>query len=98
MAGRRLREAVKKVGHAHIDANTDTRTKIRCRLSYLRTRMCMCVCQELQSEGEFGNVHLVIAGLSNVYTHYITTYEEYQVTPESHSSSQMHWQLGCGSQ
>ncbi|XP_075884230.1 neutral ceramidase isoform X2 [Nelusetta ayraudi] len=46
MAGRRLREAVKK---------------------------------GLQSEGEFGNVQVVIAGLSNVYTHYITTYEEYQV-------------------
>lgn len=37
------------------------------------------VCQELQSEGAFGDVDVVIAGLSNVYTHYITTYEEYQV-------------------
>jgi len=25
------------------------------------------------------NVKTIIAGLSNVYTHYITTYEEYQV-------------------
>lgn len=57
----------------------------------------VCVCQELQSNGEFGNVHVVIAGLSNVYTHYITTFEEYQVTPESHSSGQMCWQLSCGS-
>lgn len=39
----------------------------------------MYVCQELQSGGAFGDVEVVIAGLSNVYTHYITTYEEYQV-------------------
>lgn len=41
--------------------------------------MCVCVCQELQSEGAFKDVEVVIAGLSNVYTHYITTFEEYQV-------------------
>ncbi|XP_061665839.1 neutral ceramidase isoform X2 [Syngnathoides biaculeatus] len=35
--------------------------------------------RELQSEGGFWDVDVVIAGLSNVYTHYITTYEEYQV-------------------
>ncbi|KAG7217817.1 hypothetical protein INR49_020879 [Caranx melampygus] len=34
---------------------------------------------ELQVEGAFRDVEVVIAGLSNVYTHYITTYEEYQV-------------------
>uniref|UniRef100_A0A8P4G7I0 Neutral ceramidase n=1 Tax=Dicentrarchus labrax TaxID=13489 RepID=A0A8P4G7I0_DICLA len=32
-----------------------------------------------QSEGAFRDSEVVIAGLSNVYTHYITTYEEYQV-------------------
>uniref|UniRef100_A0A3Q1FQL6 Neutral ceramidase n=1 Tax=Acanthochromis polyacanthus TaxID=80966 RepID=A0A3Q1FQL6_9TELE len=35
--------------------------------------------QELESEGAFRDTEVVIAGLSNVYTHYITTYEEYQV-------------------
>ncbi|XP_056285654.1 neutral ceramidase isoform X2 [Pseudoliparis swirei] len=35
--------------------------------------------EELQSEGAFRDTEVVIAGLSNVYTHYITTYEEYQV-------------------
>lgn len=79
MAGRRLQEAVKKVGHAHIDANAKARVcRIPCHSAFY---VCVCVCQELQSEGEFGNVHVVLAGLSNVYTHYITTYEEYQVTP-----------------
>lgn len=35
--------------------------------------------QILQSKGEwFDNSHVVIAGLSNSYSHYITTYEEYQ--------------------
>ncbi|KAG7470429.1 hypothetical protein JOB18_031930 [Solea senegalensis] len=35
--------------------------------------------QELQSQGSFQDVEVVISGLSNVYTHYITTFEEYQV-------------------
>lgn len=39
----------------------------------------LCACQELESEGMFRDSEVVIAGLSNVYTHYITTYEEYQV-------------------
>uniref|UniRef100_A0A3Q2W4N6 Neutral ceramidase n=1 Tax=Haplochromis burtoni TaxID=8153 RepID=A0A3Q2W4N6_HAPBU len=34
---------------------------------------------ELESEGTLKDMEVVIAGLSNVYTHYITTYEEYQV-------------------
>lgn len=42
-------------------------------------RPYLCVCQELQSEGAFRDVEVVIAGLSNIYTHYITTFEEYQV-------------------
>ncbi|KAM9716139.1 neutral ceramidase, partial [Menidia menidia] len=42
-------------------------------------RLREAVRQELQSEGAFKDVEVVIAGLSNVYTHYITTYEEYQV-------------------
>ncbi|CAB1451546.1 unnamed protein product [Pleuronectes platessa] len=42
-------------------------------------RLRDAVQQELQSEGTFKDTEVVIAGLSNVYTHYITTYEEYQV-------------------
>ncbi|CAF92687.1 unnamed protein product, partial [Tetraodon nigroviridis] len=42
-------------------------------------RLRESVKQELQSEGAFRDVEVVIAGLSNVYTHYITTFEEYQV-------------------
>ncbi|XP_049915313.1 neutral ceramidase isoform X1 [Epinephelus moara] len=42
-------------------------------------RLREAVKQELESEGEFQDSEVVIAGLSNVYTHYITTYEEYQV-------------------
>ncbi|XP_072228876.1 neutral ceramidase [Leuresthes tenuis] len=42
-------------------------------------RLREAVQQELQSEGAFRDVEVVVAGLSNVYTHYITTYEEYQV-------------------
>lgn len=35
----------------------------------------------LISEGgqEFKNVHVVIAGLTNTYSQYVTTFEEYQV-------------------
>ncbi|XP_034050623.1 neutral ceramidase [Thalassophryne amazonica] len=42
-------------------------------------RLREAVKQELESEGTFSNTEVVIAGLSNVYTHYITTYEEYQI-------------------
>ncbi|XP_061563820.1 neutral ceramidase [Cololabis saira] len=42
-------------------------------------RLREAVKQELESEGTLGDMEVVIAGLSNVYTHYITTYEEYQV-------------------
>ncbi|KAG8009249.1 Neutral ceramidase [Nibea albiflora] len=42
-------------------------------------RLREAVKQELESEGGFRDSEVVIAGLSNVYTHYITTYEEYQV-------------------
>uniref|UniRef100_A0A8C5GCI8 Neutral ceramidase n=1 Tax=Gouania willdenowi TaxID=441366 RepID=A0A8C5GCI8_GOUWI len=42
-------------------------------------RLREAVTQELQSEGSFLDSEVVIAGLSNIYTHYITTYEEYQV-------------------
>lgn len=32
------------------------------------------------SNGEFGsNIHIVIAGLSNTYSQYVTTFEEYQI-------------------
>lgn len=34
--------------------------------------------QELD-QGPFTNTEVVVAGLCNIYTHYITTYEEYQV-------------------
>ena len=47
MAGRRLRDAVKKV---------------------------------LTNSGQFdNNVHVVLAGLTNTYSQYVTTYEEYQI-------------------
>ncbi|XP_042363772.1 neutral ceramidase [Plectropomus leopardus] len=42
-------------------------------------RLREAVKQELESEGAFRDSVVVIAGLSNVYTHYITTFEEYQV-------------------
>eukprot|EP00064_Thunnus_orientalis_P019187 superscaffoldBa00004687_g19302 len=42
-------------------------------------RLREAVKQELESEGMFRDSEVVIAGLSNVYTHYITTYEEYQL-------------------
>ncbi|KAK5880688.1 hypothetical protein CesoFtcFv8_021570 [Champsocephalus esox] len=42
-------------------------------------RLREAVKQELQSEGAFRDSEVVIAGLSNMYTHYITTFEEYQV-------------------
>ena len=35
--------------------------------------------QKISEEAAESNVKVVIAGLSNVYTHYITTFEEYQV-------------------
>lgn len=42
-------------------------------------RLRAAVQEELQSDGAFEDLHVVIAGLSNTYTHYITTFEEYQV-------------------
>ncbi|XP_008313183.1 neutral ceramidase isoform X1 [Cynoglossus semilaevis] len=42
-------------------------------------RLREAVQKELQSEGSYRDVEVVISGLSNIYTHYITTYEEYQV-------------------
>ncbi|KAM4624315.1 neutral ceramidase [Polymixia lowei] len=42
-------------------------------------RIREAVKQELESEGSLRNTEVVIAGLSNIYTHYITTYEEYQI-------------------
>ncbi|XP_039472085.1 neutral ceramidase [Oreochromis aureus] len=42
-------------------------------------RLREAVKEELESEGTLKDMEVVIAGLSNVYTHYITTYEEYQV-------------------
>ncbi|XP_077595165.1 neutral ceramidase [Stigmatopora nigra] len=42
-------------------------------------RLRESVGRELRSEGAFSDVDVALAGLSNVYTHYIATYEEYQV-------------------
>ncbi|XP_067100975.1 neutral ceramidase [Osmerus mordax] len=42
-------------------------------------RIREAVKQELQSQGSFKDAEVVLAGLSNIYTHYITTYEEYQI-------------------
>ena len=37
------------------------------------------IAQEARQFGSPDNVKVVIAGLSNVYAHYVTTFEEYQV-------------------
>ncbi|KAG7492710.1 hypothetical protein MATL_G00017560 [Megalops atlanticus] len=42
-------------------------------------RIREAVKQELETQAAFTNTEVVIAGLCNIYTHYITTYEEYQV-------------------
>ncbi|XP_051522645.1 neutral ceramidase-like [Myxocyprinus asiaticus] len=42
-------------------------------------RMREAVKQELEMHGAFTNAEVVVAGLCNIYTHYITTYEEYQI-------------------
>ncbi|XP_006005660.1 neutral ceramidase [Latimeria chalumnae] len=42
-------------------------------------RLREAVKSELELQGALGPMDVVIAGLCNVYTHYITTYEEYQV-------------------
>lgn len=34
---------------------------------------------ELTSGGHGGNIHVVLAGLTNTYSQYITTFEEYEV-------------------
>ncbi|XP_010862950.2 neutral ceramidase isoform X1 [Esox lucius] len=42
-------------------------------------RIREAVKQELEAQGTFHNTEVVVAGLCNIYTHYITTYEEYQI-------------------
>uniref|UniRef100_A0AAY4D4W9 Neutral ceramidase n=1 Tax=Denticeps clupeoides TaxID=299321 RepID=A0AAY4D4W9_9TELE len=42
-------------------------------------RIREAVKKELESSHAFANTEVVIAGLCNIYTHYITTYEEYQI-------------------
>ncbi|CAN9508829.1 unnamed protein product [Ophioblennius macclurei] len=42
-------------------------------------RMRAAIRKELEADGVTGDWEVVLAGLSNIYTHYITTYEEYQV-------------------
>ncbi|XP_030631323.1 neutral ceramidase [Chanos chanos] len=42
-------------------------------------RMREAVKRELETSSAFQNTEVVIAGLCNVYTHYITTFEEYQI-------------------
>lgn len=78
MSGRRLRESVKQVTQHELDEQNRSNV-IPLGGCHLIIPVCVCVCQELQSEGAFGDVEVVIAGLSNIYTHYITTFEEYQV-------------------
>jgi neutral ceramidase len=31
------------------------------------------------NSGEFNNIHVVLAGLTNTYSQYITTFEEYEI-------------------
>ncbi|XP_031416416.1 neutral ceramidase [Clupea harengus] len=42
-------------------------------------RLREAVKQELEANAGFSNTDVIIAGLCNIYTHYITTYEEYQI-------------------
>ncbi|XP_053495958.1 neutral ceramidase [Ictalurus furcatus] len=42
-------------------------------------RIRQAVKQELETKKAFTNTEVVVTGLCNTYTHYITTYEEYQV-------------------
>ncbi|XP_060794882.1 neutral ceramidase isoform X1 [Neoarius graeffei] len=42
-------------------------------------RIRQAVKQELETKNAFTNAEVVVTGLCNIYTHYITTYEEYQV-------------------
>ncbi|XP_058263208.1 neutral ceramidase [Hemibagrus wyckioides] len=42
-------------------------------------RIRQAVKQELETNNAFTNPEVIITGLCNIYTHYITTYEEYQV-------------------
>uniref|UniRef100_A0A672R5G7 Neutral ceramidase n=1 Tax=Sinocyclocheilus grahami TaxID=75366 RepID=A0A672R5G7_SINGR len=39
----------------------------------------LAIVAELEVKESFANAEVVVAGLCNIYTHYITTYEEYQV-------------------
>lgn len=43
----------------------------------------------LASSGEYNDVHVVIAGLTNAYSQYVTTFEEYEVQ-RYEVSSQFH--------
>ncbi|XP_057727007.1 neutral ceramidase 1-like [Arachis stenosperma] len=42
-------------------------------------RLCDAVKTVLSNDKDFKNMHVVIAGLTNTYSQYVTTYEEYQV-------------------
>uniref|UniRef100_A0A8C1SG51 Neutral ceramidase n=1 Tax=Cyprinus carpio TaxID=7962 RepID=A0A8C1SG51_CYPCA len=42
-------------------------------------RIREAVKKELEVKDSFANAEVVVAGLCNIYTHYITTYEEYQI-------------------
>jgi len=42
-----------------------------------------------EEDFEFDDIYIVIAGLSNTYSQYITTYEEYQVQRYEVSSKSM---------
>uniref|UniRef100_A0A672Q112 Neutral ceramidase n=1 Tax=Sinocyclocheilus grahami TaxID=75366 RepID=A0A672Q112_SINGR len=42
-------------------------------------RIREAVKKELEVKESFANAEVVVAGLCNIYTHYITTYEEYQI-------------------
>uniref|UniRef100_A0A671RJL9 Neutral ceramidase n=1 Tax=Sinocyclocheilus anshuiensis TaxID=1608454 RepID=A0A671RJL9_9TELE len=39
----------------------------------------LAIVAELEVKESFANAEVVVAGLCNIYTHYITTYEEYQI-------------------
>ena len=41
--------------------------------------MCYCWLQTLKDNGITGDIHVIITGLANTYTSYVTTPEEYSV-------------------
>ena len=74
MAGRRLRESVKEVILELPNAHNSTWKMID-----IHSDMIIFLSQVLIDHGFPSDTVVVIAGLSNSYSQYVTTFEEYQV-------------------